>query len=56
MGKTKIELFRYKYRNKKGEQLFNNSYIPSVYYDFIWNNHEKYEGFLSVQLVLSPKP
>ena len=36
--------------------MFNNSYVPSVYYDFIWNNHEKYEGFLSVQLVLSDKP
>ena len=24
--------------------------IPSVYYDFLWKNHEKYDGFLTIQL------
>jgi hypothetical protein len=24
--------------------------VPTVYYDFIWPNHEKYEGYLSVRL------
>lgn len=56
IGKTKIELFKYKFRNKKADPTFNNNYVPSVYYDFIWNNHEKYEGFLTVQLIPIEKP
>jgi hypothetical protein len=55
-GKTKVELFKCKYRNKKEEGIYNTNYVPSVYYDFIWNNHEKYEGFLSVQLNMKTKP
>jgi jouberin len=51
IGKTKIELYKYKFRNKKADPSFHNSYVPSVYYDFIWNNHEKYDGFLTVQLI-----
>lgn len=56
IGKTKIELYRYKYKNKATDSPFNNDYVPPVYYDFIWNNHEKYEGFLTVQLIATEKP
>lgn len=41
LGVTKIELYQYKFNNKK---LYNQNkpFIPSVYYDFLWNSHEKY--------------
>ena len=57
IGKAKLELFKYKFNNKKLQDQLNKSFIPSVYYDFIWNNHEKYDGFLTVQLnyVVPPK-
>jgi hypothetical protein len=32
------------------------SFIPAVYYDFIWNDHEKYDGFLTIQLNYVQKP
>lgn len=41
IGITKIELYQYKFNNKKQYNI-DKTYIPSVYYDFIWNNHEKY--------------
>lgn len=42
IGKTKLELFRFKFNNKKADKELNKSFIPSVYYDFLWGNHEKY--------------
>ena len=39
IGKSKIELFKYKFNNKKLDDSMRKSCIPSVYYDFIWNNH-----------------
>jgi hypothetical protein len=39
IGKSKIELYKYKYVNKRADPTFDNNYVPSVYYDFIWNNH-----------------
>lgn len=56
IGKAKLELLRYKFNNKKVEDEMNKSFIPSVYYDFLWNNHEKYEGFLTVQLNYAVPP
>ena len=55
-GVSKVELYQYKFNNKKIPEEKNKPYIPSVYYDFIWNNHEKYEGFLSVQLTYVDPP
>lgn len=49
-GISKIQLYKYKFNNKKADVDLSKPHIPSVYYDFIWNNHEKFEGFLSVQL------
>jgi len=39
LGVSKLELYRYKFNNKKMEQNISKTFIPSVYYDFIWNNH-----------------
>lgn len=36
--------------------FLNKSYIPDVYYDFLWSNHQKYEGFLTVQLNYCQRP
>jgi jouberin len=48
IGISKLELYRYKFNNKKMEHKVSPSFVPSVYYDFIWNNHEQYEGSLTV--------
>lgn len=56
IGITKVELYQYKFNNKKIPEGKHVSYIPTVYYDFIWNNHEKYEGYLSVQLTYVDPP
>lgn len=55
-GVSKLQLYKYKFNNKKAEGQLNQPHIPGVYYDFIWNNHEKYEGFLSVQLTYRDRP
>lgn len=54
VGITKLELYKYKFNDKKLQE--SKPHIPSVYYDFIWNNHEKYQGYLSVQLTYCPPP
>jgi hypothetical protein len=55
LGRHQLELYRYKYDNR-AEGNAAKSFIPDVYYDFLWNNHEKYEGSLTVQLTHSPRP
>lgn len=49
-GTSKIQLYRYKFNDRKLPNQINKSYIPTVYYDFIWPGHEKYEGYLSVRI------
>ena len=40
IGKSKIELYQYKFNNKKNQsEELSKSFIPSVYYDFLWTNH-----------------
>lgn len=56
LGKVQLELYQYKYVKQSGEPILNKSFIPDVYYDFLWNNHEKYEGYLQVQLNYCSKP
>lgn len=38
-GKIQLELYTYKYNIQSNEPAFNKSFIPDVYYDFLWNNH-----------------
>jgi len=56
LGKVQLELYQYKYVKQSGEPILNKNFIPDVYYDFLWNNHEKYEGFLQVQLNYCSRP
>ena len=56
LGKVQLELFAYKYTAQTSEPSLNKSVIPDVYYDFVWNSHERYEGYLQVQLNYCPKP
>ena len=56
LGKVHLELYSYKYNPPENEPLLNKSFIPDVYYDFIWNSHEKYEGYLQVQLNYCSRP
>lgn len=54
LGKQQLELYTYKFSPQ--DDSLAKSYIPDVYYDFLWNSHEKYEGYLTVQLNYCPKP
>jgi hypothetical protein len=56
IGKVQLEMYRYKYSNTSNDVSSNKSFIPDVYYDFLWSNHERYEGFLTVQLNYCQKP
>jgi len=55
-GRLHLELYQYKFNQASGDPFVNKSYIPDVYYDFLWSNHEKYEGFLTVQLNYCQRP
>jgi jouberin len=42
IGFSKLQLYRYKLDSKKLPEEYAKSFIPAVYYDFIWPGHEKY--------------
>ena len=39
LGKVQLELYQYKYNSQAEEAALTKSFIPDVYYDFLWNSH-----------------
>jgi jouberin len=61
MGKYKIQLYKYKYRETlqmKSFKLGNNSFnrTPDVLFEFNWIKKEKYQTYLEIELRLIDKP
>ncbi len=56
LGSSKLELYRYKYNPHSQPEQKSIKHRPSVYYDFLWPRHEKYGGFISIQLSYLDRP
>lgn len=58
-GMSKIQLYKYKFypNSPTRAALFrDNRRVPYVYFDFLWPRKKNYDGYLSIQLLLIPRP
>ena len=59
VGFSKVQLFKYKFHPKdptRANLFKSNRRVPYVYFDFLWPVKRKYDGYLSIQMLLVDRP